>query len=82
MEQFQNLIVLEFKEMMQGIKMINIFSLAKQKNFNGIQAVGTTLKGQKRSIDESYIDAFSESDSMEEIKKMKTEKIGFILFDK
>jgi len=58
--------------MTQGINMLSIFSLAKSKNNNIIQAEGTDLTGHKRSFDESRMVAFSESYSKEENKKMKT----------
>jgi hypothetical protein len=56
--------------MTQGINMLSIFSLAKSKSNNKFEEGTTSLVGGKRTLGELHIDS-SESDSKEEMKKMK-----------
>ena len=58
--------------MTEGINMLSIFSLAKSKSNNKFEEGTTGLIGSKRNFDELHI-ATSESESKEEMKKMKIE---------
>ena len=58
--------------MTEGINMLSIFSLAKSRSNNKFEEGTTGLIGNKRNFDESHI-ATSESESKEEMKKMKIE---------
>ena len=58
--------------MTEGINMLSIFSLAKSKSNNKCDEGTTSLVGNKRNFDELHIDT-SESESKEEMKKIKIE---------